>query len=105
MYFVWNLHQGECFKHKATSVSRGNKDIKKKPYLVSLKPIHKHKCIDGQEQTSSRIKHCSTFKEGNDEHKRVLIKLVKTKLPICNKSFCWSHETKNCKMDTEYPSY
>ena len=51
-----------------------------------------------------RIIHCTTFKEGSDEHNRDHIKHVKTKLPIYNKWSCWYHETKNCKVNKKWSS-
>ena len=55
------------------------------PCPVCQKLAHKFKTRGGKERMSSRIIYCPAFKDGNNEHKKDLVKVVKAKHPVCEK--------------------
>ena len=54
-----------------------------KSYPVYQKQALKSKTKEGKERMLSRIIHCLAFKDGNDKHKKDLIKIIKSKHPVC----------------------
>ena len=63
---------------------------------ISEEVSYKYKTMTGQDRISKCIREFPGFKAAEDDHKKDVIKKVKSKHPVYIKCSSWSDDTQDC---------